>query len=134
MRLRWLADALMVPLAGLGLGCSQPAPSLTVGGLYSIQNGNGSFGVAKVLALDPGVVSVRTYKQSFPERPSSVDPASLSLGSIHDSDGFGMGHLPITPETFVSWQPVLLLVQSVTEDELDGYRMWKEAGAGPFEF
>lgn len=108
-------------------------PGFEVGGLYSIENGDSTFGIAKVLALDPGVVGVRTYTEKFPERPSSVDPVSLSLGSINDPDGFGMGHLPITPRAFFAWKPILISVQPVVEEELEGYRIWKEADAGPLE-
>jgi hypothetical protein len=42
------------------------------------------------------------------------------LGSIHDADGFGMGHLPIDDGAFASWKPQLLLVQNVTTEELEG--------------
>ncbi len=99
-----------------------------VGGVYSIQSGDGGFGVVKVLALDPGVVSVRIYRQKYRARPTAVDPASLSLGSLHDPEGFGIGHAPVSEAGFASWKPQLLFIQSVSEDELDGYRYWKEDG------
>ena len=100
------------------------------GGVYSIRSGQGGFGVVKVLAVDPGVVSIRIYKQKYGERPSTVDPATLTLGSLHDPDGFGIGHAPVAEARFASWEPHLLFVQSVSEDELEGYRIWKEDSAG----
>ena len=104
----------------------QEAPtSWRVGGVYSIDSGEGDFRVAKILALDPGVIGVRIYKQKFATRPTTVEPSSLTLGSIHDRDGFGMGHLPIDEREFAAWKPQLLLVQDVTGEELDGYREWK---------
>jgi hypothetical protein len=111
----------------------EAAPAWEVGGVYSVRDSDDKFGVVKVLALDPGVVSIRIYKPSFERRPTSIDPARLTVGSIHDPDGFGIGHLPIDLPTFSSWQPQLLLRSSVTDEELDGYRMWKESGAGAFK-
>ena len=107
--------------------------ALTSGGLYSIDNGDGTFGVAKILVLDGEAAHVRTYKNRFTTRPETVDVDQLSLGSIHDSDGFGMGHLPLTREAFLSWRPRLISVATVTSEELEGYEMWKEAGGGLFQ-
>jgi len=105
-------------------------PGWQVGGLYSIESDEGDFRVAKILALDPGVVGVRIYKQKFVTRPTTIEPSSLTLGSINDSDGFGMGHIPVDEDGFASWKPQLLLVQTVTADELDGYPYWKDAQSG----
>jgi len=45
---------------------------------------------------------------------------------------FGIGHLPMSPETFNSWEPVLLSQQSISEEELEGYKLWKQANGGVF--
>ncbi len=103
-----------------------------IGGLYSIEFEPGEYRIAKILALDPGVVHLRIYKQSFSSRPASVDSASLTLGTIHDKDGFGLGHLPVTPKQFAYWEPVFLRQEMVKVDELDGYKMWKESKGGAF--
>ena len=52
------------------------------------------------------------------------------MGSIKDKDGFGMGHLPITEKDFAGWKAVLLTKSEVKADELEGYKLWKEAGGG----
>src|SRR5688572_13725931 len=75
-------------------------PAWEPGGLYSIRHSERGFGVVKVLAIDPGVISIRMYKQTFETRPSSIDPSGLTLGSIDDADGFGVGHLPLDGPTF----------------------------------
>jgi len=94
----------------------------------------GNYSVAKVLAVDESAVHVRVYKETFPARPTTVDPGSLSLGSIYDSGGFGVGHLPLAREEFLRWEPELIAQTEVAEDELDGYRMWaEEPDAGVFE-
>jgi hypothetical protein len=106
------------------------APSeLFEGAYYSIIDGD-VFRIAKVLKLEPEIVHVRIYKQHFPQRPRSIDPAALTLGTIHDKDGFGMGHLPLRLATFLNSEPIFLTHAEVTPDELEGYNHWKEAADG----
>ena len=110
------------------------APSeLFEGAYYSIIDGE-TFSVAKVLKLEPEIVHVRIYKQHFPQRPRSIDPAALTLGTIHDKDGFGIGHLPLRLATFMESDPIFLTHIDVKTEELEGYNPWKEsAGGGVFE-
>ena len=110
------------------------APSeLFEGAYYSIVDGE-TFCIAKVLKLEQEIVHVRIYKQQFPQRPRSIDPAALTLGTIHDKDGFGMGHLPLRLPTFLSSEPMFLTHAEVTLQELEGYNLWKEsAGGGVWE-
>lgn len=112
-------------------GCSQ-APSLKQGALYTVDDGEGFFRVAKVLVLDEHGVHVRLYKNKWKERPATVDVSILSLGGVDDPDGFGMGHLPLSKNAFAEWRPVLVQDGTVAKDELDGYEMWKEGGGGYF--
>jgi hypothetical protein len=105
---------------------------MTEGGVYSIDNGDGKFGVVKILKLEPGIVHVRVYKNKFAARPSAITLDELSMGSIKDKDGFAMGHLPISEKDFAGWKAVLLTKTEVKADELEGYKLWKEAGGGVF--
>ena len=106
------------------------APSeLYEGAYYSIIDGE-DFSIAKVLKIEPEIVHVRIYKQHFPQRPRSIDPAALTLGTIHDKDGFGMGHLPLRPATFLGSEPMFLTHSEVTAQELEGYNFWKESADG----
>jgi hypothetical protein len=103
------------------------------GGYYSIADG-ATFSIAKVLKLEPDKVHVRIYKEHFPQRPRSIDPAALTLGTIHDKDGFGMGHLPLRLKSFMERMPVFLAYAEVQPAELEGYNVWKEsAGGGVWE-
>jgi len=111
--------------------CTKPENQWQVGGLYSISNGEGRFAIAKVLAVDPGVVSVRIYKQTFPNRPTQIDPLTLSLGSLQEGLDFGIGHLPLKPDAFAQRSPVFIMKVDVRDDELEGYRTWKKSIAGP---
>ncbi|HLJ91369.1 MAG TPA: hypothetical protein VKZ53_31510 [Candidatus Angelobacter sp.] len=112
---------------------SENSPSeLFEGGYYSIADGD-VFSIAKVLKLEPEIVHVRIYKQSFPLRPRSIDPNQLTLGTIHDKDGFGAGHVPLRLEVFKNRQPSFLAYIEVKDEELEGYLMWKEYGGGVWE-
>ena len=115
------------------LGCEKAAPpDLVVGGLYSVKE-RGAFQVVKVLAVDRDLVHVRIYKNKFPDRPASVEPSKLTLGSIKDKDGFGIGHAPIDKSMLEEWAPELIMETAVTEDELEGYRLWRESRGGTFK-
>ena len=102
------------------------------GSLYTVDDGEGWFRVAKVLVADDEAVHIRLYKNRFKERPTTVDPKDLELGTVHDKDGFGMGHLPLTRRAYSAWLPVLLQRGTVEPDELEGYEEWKSSGGGLF--
>jgi hypothetical protein len=130
----WVILVLLVITLMLGpLACRrQPATRLTVGALYSVDDGEGHFRIAKILVLDRATVHVRLYANRFNERPATVDPTALTLGTIHDKGGFGIGHLPLARGEFAAWKPVFLAQASVNPQELEGYRLWKESQGGVF--
>lgn len=102
------------------------------GAIYSVDDGEGDYRVAKVLAADAGGVHIRLFKNRYANRPNFVDPITLNLGSIHDPDGFGMGHIPLSYSAFNAWLPQFLSASSLDEEELEGYRYWQEAEGGYF--
>jgi len=104
----------------------------SVGGLYMVFD-SGEYRVVKVLALDDTGVHVRVYKNKFPVCETDVDERQLTLGTIHDKDGFGMGHLPLSRKAFHAWRPAFIKQSTVADNELDGYKMWKESGGGVWE-
>ncbi len=112
---------------------SENAPSeLFEGGYYSIIDGD-EFSIAKVLKLEAAIVHVRIYKEHFPHRPRSIDPGQLTLGTVLDKDGFGMGHLPLSLESFRRREPRFITHSEVQPDELAGYEIWKEDEGGVWE-
>ncbi len=88
------------------------------------------FSVAKILAVNGDVFHVRLYKEKFVIRPQSVQIGALSLGSIDDPDGFGVGHVPLLGGTFGSWLPVRCQSDPVTDDELIWVIEWENSGGG----
>ena len=133
MRLGQLLGRAVLALLAVGPGaaCAQHE-DWEPGALYSVTGDDGTFAVVKVLARDAGVVSLRLYREKFPARPSAVAEGGLSLGQVGDAEGFGVGHLPLTERDFVLWFPVFIQKGTVSEDELDGYRIWQQSGAGAF--
>ena len=103
--------------------------ALVEGGLYVFPS-NGRCGILKVLKFEAEIVHVRLYKNKFSAVPAKIEPKSLELGSINDKDGFGIGHLPLTNETFHSWEPQFLQHTLVEPEELEGYEAWKESKGG----
>lgn len=81
---------------GLATNCGKPAgPVLEAGDVYSVTTGDGDFAVVKILVYEDGIAHIRLYKNKFVERPTNIDVTTLSLGSIGDAEGFGIGHLAI---------------------------------------
>jgi hypothetical protein len=111
-----------------------------VGGLYAARDENGAFRVYKVLAADHLGVHLRKYGNQFDECPSHLDPASLSIGLDFaawqrrgaPASELPIGHLPLAHEGFLEMNPILVQVESVEVDELDGYHMWL-TGSSPEE-
>jgi hypothetical protein len=136
MSLRRLIFFLLLLSAAMTLhvGCAskEPDTNLKVGGLYSIDDEEGSFRVVKILVLNASAVHIAIYANKFSTRPETVDPASLSFGSVDDDEGFGMMHLPLSREVFLKDRPVFISQTTVTEEELEGYNMWKEGGGDVF--
>ncbi|HTR41481.1 MAG TPA: hypothetical protein VMH87_07680 [Pseudomonadales bacterium] len=102
------------------------------GTICTVDDGEGFYRVAKVLVIDDGGVHARLYKNRWTERPQAVDMSTLSLGSVYDKDGFGMGHLPLTKRAFAAWKPIVLGLEEVRQEELDGYEIWKDGKGGYF--
>ncbi|MEP6757015.1 MAG: hypothetical protein ABJA67_16030 [Chthonomonadales bacterium] len=126
-----------------------PIGDLKAGALYSFYKGedDANFGMVKILVLEPEVVHIRVYNNNFKTRPAEVDPKAFASGghNLDDLDndanlgqnlkeqGFCVGHIPIHRRDFVyAWQPVFMMDSPVTEDELDGYNIWKQEGGGVF--
>ncbi len=102
------------------------------GAYYSLVDGD-EFSIAKALKVEPEIVHVRIYKERFPQRPCSIDPGQLTLGTVFDKDGFGMGHLPLGLDGVRRRDPRFITHSGVTADELEGYELWKESRGGVWE-
>lgn len=107
---------------------------LQEGGVYSVKEEDGTYGVIKILKMDNHGVHVRQYSNQFLEHPNSVDSAALYMAGIHrkPDEKLGLGHTPISNESFAGWQIRLIQVEQTTDEELEGYEYWKEEDGGYF--
>jgi hypothetical protein len=106
--------------------CSNQRKKLKAGAICTIDDGDGKFGVVKILVIDDEIAHIRIYKNKYDKRPVSIDLKTLSLGSINDKDGFGIGHTPLARKGFEDWKPVIITYEEVNKEELEGYEIWKE--------
>lgn len=127
-------DAFRLSVLPMSLSDSARAAlsELFEGGYYSIADGD-DFCIAKILKLEDDMVHVRIYKQHFPQRPRSIDINALTLGTINDEDGFGMGHVPLRLATFQESAPSFVTYSAIKPEELEGYNIWKGADGGVWE-
>jgi hypothetical protein len=103
---------------------------LQVGGLYSVDLGEGYFRVVKVLALNRAGVHVLVHGNRFPARPSEVDPAALDVRPRGDPRGWGIHHLPLAWDLFISWQPNFIQSTEVTAAEREPFEDWIQVQGG----
>ncbi len=110
------------------LGCSkeekivkESGQTIKVGGIYATLDEDGSWAIARVLALDEHAVHLRFYTDRFNDQPKDVDLAKLKCF---------IGHAPLAREGFEKEKRVLIKVVPVAEEELQGYRYYLEAMKG----
>lgn len=96
---------------------------IVVGGLYASRQTDGTYRIVKVLVADEHAVHLRMYAERYDAIPKRVESRSLSLGRIQDGL-FGIGHYPIARQGFFNGEKHHIGTESVTEDELEGYRIW----------
>jgi hypothetical protein len=104
------------------------------GGLYVSLHKNGKFSPFKILKLDKHGVHLQTYSNVYPTVPSSIDESTLYMAGIdkREDEPLGMGHLPISKDSFSSWGAVFVQQSSVVDEELEGYQIWLEVEGGYF--
>lgn len=104
------------------------------GGLYIVPHESGNFVPLKVLKVDSQGVHVRIYSNVYAAAPAHIDEATLYMAGVdkREDEPLGMGHLPVSNETFAGWDVEFVQQSSVSTEELDGYQMWLDAEGGYF--
>lgn len=116
---------LIISTCFIAFSCIKQSDSIKAGSICTIEDGEGKYGVVKVLVINDQEAHIKIYKNKYDQRPAKVDIKTLSLGSINDSDGFGIGHIPLERAGFDNWKPISVGYEEVTEDDLVGYEIWK---------
>jgi hypothetical protein len=114
--------------------CAPSAPDWVEGGLYAMEAEGGGYQVLKILKIDDGGVHVRLYSNRFEDVPESVDEDTLYMVGIdHGPDEeLGIGHLPLSRQSFSSWGARFVQQSTVSPEELEGYEMWLDADGDYF--
>ena len=87
------------------------------GALYSLNDGEGGFRAAKVIAVEDDVVFTRYYGDRWTSRPTSADAQKADKATP----------LAFSTDTFVGMQPVQVADGSVSADDLELYETWKQS-------
>jgi len=98
--------------------------NIKAGSICTIEDGDG-YGIVKVLVINDEEAHIKIYKNKYESRPEKVDLSTLGMGSITDGGGFGIGHIPLRRKGFDNWKPVPVAFEAVTEEDLEGYNIWK---------
>ena len=107
---------------------------LVEGGIYVTPAENGGYHALKILKLDDRGVHVRLYSNRFSSVPSHIDETELYMAGVdHKPDeSLGMGHAPLSKQSFAMWNVQFVQQSTVSPEELEGYEMWREAEGGYF--
>jgi hypothetical protein len=105
--------------------CENKKEEIKAGSICTIEDGEGKFGIVKVLVINDIEAHIKLYKNKYNQRPNKVDIKTLNLGGIGDKNGFGIGHIPLDREGFDNWKPESVDFEEVTESDLYGYNLWK---------
>lgn len=105
-----------------------------VGAYFSVKSEKLGYKVVKILATDLEGVHIRMFSNHFNERPKSINPEDLFSDSINnDPKALGAYHIPLRYETFAEqWKPEFIAQGNLTDEELNGYKIWKEENVGYF--
>lgn len=117
--------SLLILLALTVNSCGKSGGDLRAGSICTIDNGDSTYGVVKILVIDANEAHVKIYANKYKQRPATVDSKTVSMGSIDSGEGFGIGHVPLARKGFEDWKPVEVNWEEVTKEELEGYELWK---------
>jgi hypothetical protein len=94
-----------------------PAVPAEAGCSYSLNDGEGGFRVAKVIANEDGVVFVHWFGTRWTSRPTLEQSRAAGKPTS----------IAFLSEAFAGMQPVKLEKATVSADELDTYERWKQS-------
>ncbi|MCB0711439.1 MAG: hypothetical protein KDD67_03825 [Ignavibacteriae bacterium] len=104
-------------LATILLSCGPiKEPQMEQGGLYTVEDGEGTFRPAKILAFDSSVVHLRLYCNTLSYRPDTVVADTLRLVA-YPGEPVAREHFPVSRQLFLFWLPERVGFDSVHPDE-----------------
>ena len=124
----------MIPMGLLSSLFGSSRPNWVEGGLYSTRHKDGSYAILKILKIDDRGFHVRLYSNPFDEPPKKIDESGLYMVPMKRTanERLGVGHLPISKNSFETWHAAFVQQSTVSDEELEGYKMWLDAKGGYF--
>ena len=89
------------------------------GALYSLNDGEGGFRVAKVVAVEADVVFVHLFAKRWTSRPAAVEAEAQTPSPV-----------AFSPDTFAGMQPVHMKDGTVSQEEAGTYEAWQKSNTG----
>lgn len=98
-----------------------------VGSYFSIGNEESGYSITKILTTDFSGVHISLYSNHYQKRPKKIILGDLVINSMNDvTNRTGAFHIPLLYESFEDWEPEFIMNGTVSERELEGYKIWKE--------
>jgi hypothetical protein len=92
----------------------------------------------KFLAVDPEgqhpMFLVRLYRNKWDDRPTSVDYANLTVGTVGDSAGFGVGCMPLGISRYPEVVPEYLTSIGLTPEEREVVGPCRQSALDAFDY
>lgn len=92
------------------------------------------YAAAKILKADRSGVHLCIYADRWIVPPDHVDPWALASGTTETMDRgiFALSHIPLSHKAFARMEPRFDRLAMLGPDEVEGYRVWREAEGGYF--
>jgi hypothetical protein len=102
--------------------------------LLTIRATDVDYAAAKILKADRSGVHLRIYADRWDVPPDHIDPWALAPGTTETvaSGVLALGHIPLSHKAYARMQPNFDRLAMLGPNELEGYRVWREAKGGYF--
>ena len=103
------------------------------GTYFSVAETEFGYRIGKILNADEWGVHICLFSNHYLLRPDIIKTEELYMSSKEDDpERFGIFHLPVLYSSFKNSEPKFILNGIVSEEELEGYKIWKDAKGGYF--
>jgi hypothetical protein len=103
------------------------------GTYFSVAESEFGYSIGKILVADEWGVHICLFSNHYLLQPDIIKPEELFMSSKEDDPKrFGIIHIPLLYSSFKKSEPKFIMNGIVSERELEGYKIWKEARGGYF--
>ncbi|MBC8003594.1 MAG: hypothetical protein H7X97_13495 [Opitutaceae bacterium] len=109
--------------SGCAKKTTEAKPTLSLpqaGAIYSLNDGEGGFRIAKVVTIEAEVVFVHLFTGRWKTRPAAIEAGANQYPAP----------MAFSPDTFLGMQPVRMQVGTASPEEIETYSVWKNSNSG----